>query len=51
MKRLCPNGFLRLFYDFNREYSRMPIDLDDMLDGYSCMRAYSEIREIYSVND
>jgi hypothetical protein len=40
-----------MYYDFNREYSRMPIDLDDLLDGHTCIRANNEIKEIYLGND
>lgn len=36
-----------MFYCFSREYSRQPVDLDDMLDGLACIRARNEIEEIY----
>ena len=47
LERLCPNSYLWLFYNFSREYARVPVDLDDFLDGLSCMRAKQEIEEIY----
>ena len=46
IQRHCPNGYLWLYYQFTREYSRKPDDLDDMLDGLSCLRARSEIIEV-----
>ena len=47
IERHCPNAYLWLYYNFCREYARQPADLDDMLDGLSCLRAKSEIEEIY----
>lgn len=51
MKRLCPNGYLWLYYDFNREYARKPDDLDDMLEGLSCLWARNEIEEVYNAKE
>lgn len=48
IERLCPNGYLWLYYNFSREYSRAPVDLEDFLDGLSCIRAKQEIEEIYN---
>ena len=48
LKRLCPNGYLWLYYNFNREYARKPDDLEDMLAGLSCLWARNEIEEIYA---
>ena len=48
MKRLCPNGYLWLYYDFTREYARKPDDLDDMLEGLSCLWAREEIEVEYA---
>lgn len=48
LQRLCPNNYLWLFYNFSREYARVPVDLEDFLDGLSCMRAKQEIEEIYN---
>lgn len=41
-----PNSFLWLYYTFNSEYSRMPVDIEDLCDGLSCIWAKSEAREI-----
>jgi hypothetical protein len=41
-----PNGYLWLFYTFNREYSRQPIDLDDLIDGLCCIWAKNDVMEI-----
>jgi hypothetical protein len=48
IERLCPNGYLWLFYTYCREYARQPVDLDDLVDGFACIRAKSEIEEIYN---
>ena len=48
IERLCPNSYLWLYYTFSREYARPPVDLDDLLDGLSCIRAKTEIEEIYA---
>jgi hypothetical protein len=42
------NGFLWLYYNFSSEYKREPVDIDDMLDGLSFIRAKNEIQRIYS---
>jgi hypothetical protein len=51
INRYCPNGYLWLFYNFSSEYARSPVDLEDMLCGISCIRAKSEIEEIYNGRD
>jgi N6-adenosine-specific RNA methylase IME4 len=48
IQRRCPNGYLWLYYQFTREYARKPDDLEDMLDGLSCLRAKTEIEELYA---
>lgn len=48
LERLCPNSYLWLYYNFSREYARAPVDLEDFLDGLSCIRAKQEIEEIYN---
>lgn len=48
LQRLCPNSYLWLYYNFSREYARPPVDLEDFLDGLSCIRAKQEIEEIYN---
>jgi hypothetical protein len=48
VQRLSPNGYLWLYFNFCREYARPPADLDEMLDGLSCIRARQEIEEIYA---
>ena len=47
VERLCPNGYLWIYYTFCHDYARKPADLEDMLDGLSCIRARTEIEEIY----
>jgi hypothetical protein len=46
IEKYMPNGYLWLFYTFNSEYSRQPVDLDDLIDGLSCIWAKNEAREI-----
>ena len=48
IQRRCPNGYLWLYYQFTREYARKPDDLEEMLDGLSCLRAKTEIEELYA---
>ncbi len=40
--------YLWIYYSFNSEYGRQPVDLEDMLDGLSVERAKSEIERIYT---
>lgn len=51
VERNCKNPYLWLFYNFCREYARTPADLEDLLDGLSCIRARTEIEEIYSAKE
>ncbi len=48
IQRLCPNSYLWLYYNFSREYAREPVDMEDFIDGLSCIRAKQEIEEIYN---
>ena len=47
IKRITGNTFLWLFYSFNSEYGRKPVDLDDLIDGLKCIRAKNKIQDIY----
>ena len=51
IERLCPNSYLWLYYNFTREYAREPVDLEDFLDGLSCIWAIQEIEGIYGKPD
>lgn len=46
MKKHCNNVFLWLYYDFCKEYARIPVSFDEMLTGIACKRARDEIQEM-----
>ncbi|MBC6720307.1 hypothetical protein [Treponema sp. Marseille-Q4130] len=46
MKKHCDNVFLWLYYDFCKEYARIPMSFDEMLIGIACKRARDEIQEM-----
>lgn len=40
-----------MFYSWNSEYSREPVDLDDFCDGLRVMRAKAKEKEIYNAKE
>lgn len=48
---MMKNVYLWHWYNFNKEYGRMPVDLDDFLDGLTAMIARDKIRGILMEKD
>jgi hypothetical protein len=45
-KKIVPNVFIWLYYNFCAEYSRKPDDIDDLCLGLTCLRAKQKIQEL-----